>query len=175
MSDVEVEIARVEAEIARDRAALLDRLIRTALAELRPHPRDAVTGSSAPPEAQLPTSVHSLGPTGFSGMVMQLRDTVASGDVSRGLGDALLAFLFSRATSSERLEVRDQLLLQAANVAGGTTWAKAKRLNAELAALRKGRMPDSENPVGVLVRDAITYGPNGRYPGRRQVLRILTR
>ncbi|WNG45271.1 hypothetical protein F0U60_15005 [Archangium minus] len=169
MSDLEAEFARVEAEIARDRAALLDRLIRNALQELRPPPREAVTGNSVPHAGLSP------GPVDFITTVMQLRDMMASGGISRDFGGALLSFVISRATPPERFRARDLLLVEAAEAAGGTTWAKMLRIHAELSAQRNGRQPDATNRVGLLVHEAISFGPNGRLPGRRQLLRILSR
>jgi hypothetical protein len=104
----------------------------------------------------------------------RVRVASVTGAMTPELADELLAELSERARPSERHEVRNQLLRDAAALVSGSLFAKAKRLESEVRAARAGRRSPGDDLDGVrpLVREAHRIDPD-MPAGWRQLLRIL--
>ncbi|ABC81614.1 hypothetical protein [Anaeromyxobacter dehalogenans] len=104
--------------------------------------------------------------------IARLRVAAATGVLPKDLGRWLVEFVTENAHRSERVRIRDDLLREAASRLSGSRWAKAKRLETEIAASLKGRTPSYDDGAAGLVAQALEVGPRTRL-ARRQLLRIL--
>jgi hypothetical protein len=147
-------------------------------------------GAPAPTDAEIDDLVERaayggvlalLGPAPAANRPMALAETLARlrvaavpGTVPRDLARWALETIADLAPVAERVEARNVLLRQAAALVSGTRWAKARRLEAEIAALsRPPRLRERAADDGVreLVSHAIDVAPA---PGEiRQLFRIL--
>ena len=100
----------------------------------------------------------------------RLRVANETGVLPRDLGVWLIDELARVASDNVKREARDQLLREAGELIGGSAWARAHRIAAELGTLNRRRR--DEDPIGRAVRQAVELDP--RCPtSHRQILRIL--
>lgn len=105
----------------------------------------------------------------------RLRTAVATGTLPRDLGMWALALIEDLEPAAERVERRNALLRAAAGRVSGSRWARAKRLERELAALgTHPRLRDRAADDGVrdLVALALEADPGAPRSGR-QLFRLL--
>ncbi len=106
--------------------------------------------------------------------IARLRAATATGVLPRDLGMWALELLAELEPAAERLERRDALLRAAAARVSGSRWAKARRLEREVAALAthpRLRERAADDGVRDLVARAVDVAPA---PGEvRQLFRIL--
>jgi hypothetical protein len=110
----------------------------------------------------------------FADNLARLRVAAVTGTIPRDLGRWAVETIAELAPVAERVEARNVLLRQAADLVSGSRWAKARRLVAEVEALRRPprvRERAADDGVRALVAHAIDVAPA---PGEvRQLFRIL--
>jgi hypothetical protein len=114
--------------------------------------------------------------TSRADQIARLRVACSTGHLPPDLGRELLEVLVSTAHRGDRAEARNALLRQAAERITGSRWAKARRLEAEIAAHARGcrRCGGGDEAVCALVVAALeAAGPGGGRLLVRQLLRIL--
>lgn len=110
--------------------------------------------------------------------VARLRVAVVAGaPLPRDLGVWLLDILAELEPAAERIERRNGLLRSAADRMSGSRWARAARLESEIAAAEKSprlrtRSADADGEVRDLIARALEADP-GAPRSRRQLFRLL--
>jgi hypothetical protein len=105
----------------------------------------------------------------YAEQLARLRAALDTGQLPADLGRWLLEQLVERAGADERIEARNERIRAAAALLSGSTWARAARIRAELAAL--SRRHGELDPVRALLAEAVALAPCPS--STRQILRIL--
>lgn len=100
----------------------------------------------------------------------RLRVAATTGRLPADLGRWAVARLVELAPAAERLALRDHLLRAAAELLDGSTWARARRLRAELLGLGRRHSPLDE--LRALLVEVLELDP-ACPTSIRQLLRIL--
>jgi hypothetical protein len=110
----------------------------------------------------------------YGEQIARLRVARETGRLAPDLGTWVLEELAELAPAGERVAARNALLRRAADLVTGSRWAKARRLEREIAALRSRLRERAADVDGVreLVARALEVDPD-LPTSRRQLLRVL--
>jgi hypothetical protein len=106
----------------------------------------------------------------FAEQLARLRVAVATGRLPNDLGRWVLTQLVGLAPDGERIALRNQLLREAAALLPGSTWSRARQLQAELVGMARRRRVASQ--LRALLAEVLELDPDCPR-SLRQLLRVL--
>lgn len=107
----------------------------------------------------------------FAEQLARLRVAAATGVLPADVGRWALEAIGEQGAEAERIERRNLILREAASRVSGSRWAKARRLEQEIQAVRAGSRMRGQDGVRPLVRRALAAGPAPE--SLRHLLRVL--